>query len=194
MIVPKHIKCSADFSDDKQGPDGRGMYRYSLWRRNLLDDDPGAFKLYEKDFIQYICVNPSTADEREDDRTVQACWKRTREMGYGAFMMTNLFAFRATDPRDMRAAREPIGELNDLVLLEAAETAGMVVLAWGSNGEHRGRDVAVLKLLEPFLDKLYYLDITDVGFCPRHPLYQRGEIRPKPVGSLFRNFLHKSHI
>ena len=45
----------------------------------------------------FIGMNPSTADENADDPTVQGCMARARAWGFGAAVMLNAFAYRATD-------------------------------------------------------------------------------------------------
>jgi len=187
--VPGHIITTASFSGDTTGPDGRGAYRFSLWRKNLLADDPGAYAEFFDQYVQFIGLNPSTADERIDDPTVRQCWRRVRRMGYGAFVMTNLFAFRATEPADMKRAAEPVGEWNDEWLHSIAAGAHKIVLAWGAHGKHRGRNVEVLKLLEQFRAKMLFFRFTEEGNHPRHPLYQPAELELKPVAPLWEKFL-----
>ncbi|GAB3768723.1 hypothetical protein GCM10028796_32720 [Ramlibacter monticola] len=61
--------------------------------------------------------------------------------------MSNIFAWRDTDPRAMKAAPEPVGPENDQWLRQLADEAGIVVAAWGNHGRHRGRGEQVRKLL-----------------------------------------------
>lgn len=89
--------------------------------------------------------------------------------------MTNLFAYRATDPVVMKAAPEPVGPENDLVLRELARKAGVVVAAWGTHGAHRGRAQAVRLMLPG----LHYLRLTKDGH-PAHPLYLPASLTPAP--------------
>ena len=77
----------------------------------------------------FIGLNPSTADETIDDPTIRRCISFSKDWGYGALCMTNLFAFRATDPAVMKAHPEPVGEANDGTLVEFALSAGVVVAA-----------------------------------------------------------------
>ena len=53
--------------------------------------------------------------------------------------MTNIFAYRATDPRVMRAHADPTGPDNDAAILNAAKTADTIICAWGTHGEHLNR-------------------------------------------------------
>lgn len=139
-------------------------YRYSLWRR---------WGAPEQGYAMFIGLNPSTADEVEDDPTVRRCIQFAKDWGYGALYMTNLFAFRATDPAVMKADSEPIGPDTDAVLAELAKNAGVVVAAWGNHGSHSARDQQVIALLP----NLHCLKVTKAG-QPSHPLYLRKSLTP----------------
>ncbi len=67
----------------------------------------------------FIMLNPSTATEVQNDPTVERCERRARTLGFGAFRVTNIFAWRDTDPRKMRAATDPVGPANDAAILES---------------------------------------------------------------------------
>ena len=142
-------------------------YRYALWRNwnGLLPNAKG--------YAMFVGLNPSTADETADDPTIRRCIGFAQAWGYAGLCMTNLFAYRATDPRVMRAAPEPVGEDNDWTLQVLAETAGVVVAAWGAHGTHRSRDAAVRKMLPD----LHYLRLTKDGH-PGHPLYLPASLQP----------------
>src|SRR6056297_3145175 len=104
-------------------------YRYSLGR-----DWGGAGGR-----VLFVMLNPSTATEAQNDPTVERCERRARALGFGAFCVTNIFAWRDTDPKGMRAAADPIGPVNDAAILTAADWADTVVTAWGTHGAHLGR-------------------------------------------------------
>lgn len=129
--------------------------------------------------ISFVMLNPSTATEVQNDPTVERCERRARAMGFGAFRVVNIFAFRATDPRDMRAARDPIGPENDAAITAAAEWADMILCAWGAHGVHLSRGAQVLQMLRAM--PLYHLGLTKSG-DPKHPLYisytQKPELWP----------------
>ncbi|MFP7672077.1 DUF1643 domain-containing protein [Marivita sp. S0852] len=117
--------------------------------------------------VLFIMLNPSTADEFRNDPTVARCETRARRMGYGAMMIANIFAFRATKPTDLKAAKDPNGPLNDDILAHCAQTAQMTIAAWGAHGDHLGRGRSMALRLP---DQLYHLGLTKQGH-PRHPLY-----------------------
>lgn len=142
------------------------VHRYTLWRDmsgRLFDGEGG--------YVMFIGVNPSTADEQKDDPTLRKVQTLTRMWGYSEVVMTNLFAFRATDPDVMKASASPIGEDNDYWLDLCARFASMIVCAWGKHGAHRQRDKAVLRrLLNGHGEKIYHLGRNFDG-TPKHPCY-----------------------
>lgn len=140
------------------------IFRYTLWRRWSKGDR----------YVQFICLNPSTADEQTDDPTIRKCVKFAQAWGFDALCMTNLFAYRATDPRVMKAFADPIGLGNDRWLVRTAESASLIVCAWGRDGVHLHRSAAVRTLLRKY--DLHYLRITLDE--PWHPLYLPDETKP----------------
>lgn len=142
-------------------------YRYALTRTW----DPGGSRLL------IVMLNPSKADEIANDPTVARCERRARAMGYGALRVVNIFAWRDTDPMQMRKRRWPIGPENDAVLNEGAVWADMILAAWGVHGDHRGRGPSVAQTLAESGKTLTHLGLTKAGH-PRHPLYVSYETQP----------------
>lgn len=145
-------------------------WRYLLWRewRVAENSDP------QRD-VAFIGLNPSTADENADDPTIRRCIGFAKAWGYDGILMLNLFAFRATDPADMKRAVDPVGPENDAKILESVGAAAIVVAAWGQHGAYRSRAFDVRKkLLKDFDVKC--LGKTNNGH-PRHPLYVRGDAK-----------------
>ena len=143
-------------------------YRYVLWRTiesSLFRDRDKA--------VMFIGLNPSTADEVRDDPTIRRCIGFSREWGYSRLCMTNLFAYRATDPRVMKEADDPIGPENDDYLRRLSKEVDCVIAAWGNGGGFNNRDTAVMDLFP----SLYALGLTRAG-KPRHPLYVRSGSEP----------------
>jgi hypothetical protein len=162
-----------------EGQDGRGAYRYTLWRSwspseqgDLLEEQPAR----KPGFVQFIGLNPSTATEEVNDPTVKRCMSFAAAWGYDEMVMSNLFAFRATDPKDMKAHPEPIGAENNEWLKTLAESAALVICAWGAHGPHASRDKAVIEILRDI--RIFHLGTTSAGH-PRHPLYLRAITKPR---------------
>lgn len=144
------------------------QYRYTLWRdwSALLGCQAGMASQY----VQFIGLNPSTADETKDDPTIRKCVGFAKRWGYGALCMTNLFAFRATDPKVMKKHPNPSGQDNIHHLLSVSSGATLVVAAWGTHGEHMNMDLNVREKLNQIGVKLNCLRKTKHGH-PEHPLY-----------------------
>ena len=118
----------------------------------------------------FVMLNPSTATEVQNDPTVERCERRARALGFGAFRVTNIFAFRATDPKVMKAAPDPIGPGNDASIRESLPWAAAVICAWGTHGAHLGRGPQVEAMLRGAGVALQVLGLTQGGH-PQHPLY-----------------------
>lgn len=129
--------------------------------------------------VTFVLLNPSTATEVQNDPTVERCERRARALGYGAFRVCNIFAFRATDPKVMRAHPDPIGPANDAAVLEGADWAEAVICAWGTHGAHLDRGIAVEALLRASGRPLFHFGLSLAGH-PRHPLYIGYDRQPEP--------------
>lgn len=143
-------------------------YRYTLTR---TWGESGTHALF-------VMLNPSTATEVQNDPTVERCERRARALGFAAFTVTNIFAFRATDPRDMRSAQDPIGPDNDQAILNAAKTADTIICAWGTHGEHMARGPQMETVLRAQPKPLYHLGLSKAGH-PKHPLYISYTVQPE---------------
>jgi hypothetical protein len=129
--------------------------------------------------VNFLLLNPSTADEFRDDPTIRRCTGYAADWGFGRLLVTNLFALRSTDPRALTRAGDPVGPANDHHITEAATGAHTVVAAWGNAGAVRGRADAVALRLAQARVGLHALKITRLG-SPAHPLYLPRGIRPSP--------------
>jgi hypothetical protein len=98
-------------------------WRYALWRK--WDVRP------ESKMVAFIGLNPSTADESNDDPTIRRCKGFAKRWGFGGMYMLNAYAFRATEPKDMIAARDPVGDKNYHFICEYSKLAELVVACWG---------------------------------------------------------------
>lgn len=157
MITRTHTKgdapSTAVYSDCER-------YRYLLTR---TWDSTGRRALF-------VMLNPSTATEVQNDPTVERCERRARALGFGAFRVVNIFAWRDTDPRGLRRAADPVGPENDAAIADSVPWADQVVAAWGTHGAYLGRGAAVEALLRSMPFPIHHLGLTKDGH-PKHPLY-----------------------
>lgn len=152
----------ATFSRDRR-------YRYRLWRR--WDRSRPA--------VAFVMLNPSTADARRDDPTIRRCIGFARAWGFGGVDVVNLFAYRATDPRELLRVADPVGPRNSRHIQRAGLGAALVVIAWGAHPS-AARSAPIS------LPRARCLGLTRTG-QPRHPLYLGRDARPVPVRSAQRS-------
>lgn len=166
MITRSHTKgdapSTAVYSDCE-------TYRYSLTR--IWDPDGQK--------VMFVMLNPSTATEVQNDPTIERCERRARTLGFGGFRATNIFAIRATDPRVMRAAKDPEGPENEAAILSGAEWADQIICAWGTHGAHRDQGPCIENALRATGQPLFHLGLSKHGH-PKHPLYIAYSQQPQP--------------
>jgi hypothetical protein len=146
-------------------------YRYSLHR--VWDR--------ARPLVMFVGLNPSTADETRDDPTIRRCIGFARSWGMGGIVMVNLYAYRATDPRDLEGVEGVIGNpANDSAIRNLATVCELVVCAWGAKlGPVPARNRTTRDLLLDAGAVPHVLGLTAAG-RPRHPLYMRGDTQPFP--------------
>jgi hypothetical protein len=182
-------RTAARLSSPKSCPTKPALYDADRSRRprkpgTLHNQDFGEVgRTGTKDFatsrrIAWIGLNPSTADEFLLDQTLVTVCRYSRNWGFSEVVMLNLFAFRATDPRELKRASDPIGPDNDKHLLIEVGNVERVIACWGDHGRFLGRDRQVSDLLSVSLRCL----LRNSSGAPHHPLYLKSGIRPKPFG------------
>ncbi len=175
-IIRDTIQLDTEIKEGKQGLaifDNDNRYRYVLLRR-----------LHNEGSILHFCMlNPSIADQDQDDPTIRRCMGFARRWGYALLVVTNIFAFRAGDPRMMAVESDPVGRLNDHYIQANVEACHRTIVAWGDWGlvkaaTYRGsRGPEVLDLLSLHGLTIYHLGLTQKG-QPKHPLYLRADTEP----------------
>lgn len=141
-----------------------GRYRYRLTR--IFDERRIA--------VNFIMLNPSTADGCSDDPTIRRCQNFARMWGFGRMVVTNIYGLRSTDPKALYRDPDPIGPKNDYHLVLEALCAAEVVCAWGAHGSAKSRGGFILSLLKARGIRPVCLGRTKSGE-PKHPLYLRGD-------------------
>ena len=148
-----------------------GAYRWLLWQTWSLDP-----------FMGMNLLNPSKASHMVDDPTWDRCRRRamvSRSPQYGGILLWNLFAYRATDPADMKDASDPIGSLNDQFIDAALSASDRVIAGWGAHGGFLGRDEQVKARMRAKGVVPHCLTLTKGGH-PGHPLYLKEALQPTP--------------
>lgn len=145
-------------------------YRYALGRR--WSGGPQC---------TFLMLNPSTATEVKNDPTITRCINYAKAWGHGSLVVLNLFAFRATDPREMKRQADPVGPANDTVLRRERANSSTIVCAWGVHGAYRERDLSVIRMLMRLgsAQSMFCLGLTKDKH-PKHPLYLRKDAQPIP--------------
>ena len=158
-----HIHRTAILSDD-------GMYRYTL-RRTWVEGLPHAL---------IIMLNPSTADALKDDATIRSLIRLLYALGYGGFVVVNLYAFRSTNPAGLTEIVDPIGPKADNFICYEIENAYVVVVAWGAS-KYAGQEriAEVIRMIQSRHEAVYCFGTTKAGH-PRHPLYVKSGTELEP--------------
>lgn len=154
LSVLTEFETGAAFSPDK-------VYRYLLWR----NWDASLPKLC------VVGLNPSTADQSEDDPTIRRVKSFAERDSFGGVLMVNLFAYRTTYRPTLMLQPAPVGADNNRWIRMAVEQSAEVLCAWGADGGYMRRDREVYQLLLQFSGKpVTCFGRTKAGF-PKHPLY-----------------------
>ena len=172
-----YLAAGAAFS----GPDR--AHRWLLWR--TWGSAPA---------MLVIGLNPSKADECDDDPTIRRCVGFARREGCGRLVMANIVPFRATAPANMvawltRTPVEVVAEVmaqNVTAILQAAQDdCRHVVAAWGALD--RFALVMSLRHLARTTEAALNGVGKDIGCLgrtkagdPRHPLYLRRDAQLLP--------------
>lgn len=160
-----------------------GRYRYLLERNT---NAPEANK--DNGCVVWIMLNPSTADAELDDPTIRKCIGFTERWGYYSLRVVNLFAWRATNPRELIGMGEQaVGPENDHYIEQAFRGAALIVLAWGASPLARKRvenvrTMTTVAQIEGYvyglIPALLALRYTKKTRAPEHPLYVPYAVTP----------------
>lgn len=151
---------------------GCDRYRYELTRRW---DEPFS----GRPNLGWVMLNPSTADAEKDDPTIRRVIRFSRVLGFGGCTVVNLYALRATDPRELMAADDPVGPMNDLIAGFWIRHLSLVIAAWGAHKLARDREAWFFKQVRQAGTEVRCLGVTKNGY-PRHPLYVRKDALATP--------------
>ncbi|MEW9855890.1 DUF1643 domain-containing protein [Novosphingobium sp. M1R2S20] len=138
-----------------------GRYRYRLERGGHGD---GATAV--------IMVNPSTADAEQDDATIRKLKGFGERNQWGRIIVGNLFAYRATNVRDLGKVSDPVGPENDDHLWRIVSSVDRIVVAWGPVSKQPKYQRARFRRFLAIAGSTPMFSIGPVANCghPKHPL------------------------
>lgn len=153
-----NISRAAKFSDD-------GKHRLVLGRLWNTSNSK----------IMFIGLNPSTADDQEDDHTVTRLINFADGWGFGGFYLCNLYSYISTDPDELAPyylglsnhSRKLVEKRNLKALMDRASICSLVVFCWGAGGfEEEG---PADRIIRTFKDARCFG--KNKNGSPKHPLY-----------------------
>ena len=138
-----------------------GEYRYRLEREGR---GAGATAV--------IMVNPSTADAERDDHTIRKLRGFGERNLWGRLIVGNLFAYRATDVRELARVTDPVGPENDDWLWRIVCSVDRIICAWGPLSKqpkyHRNRWRRFVRIAGNA--PMFSIGPLAKGGMPKHPL------------------------
>ena len=161
-------------------------------KRDAVISDCGVYRYWlqrswgEGSTLVVVGLNPSTADANVDDPTIRKCIHYAKREGHTKLVMLNLFAVRATDPKELpMLGGLAVGPQNDTYLSQYLDAYPRFLAAWGAV-DKRMRWLIPRVVHES--NRAVCLGHTKEGF-PRHPLYMRNDapfvpfVRKEPSGA-----------
>jgi len=167
-IATKALESTAEFSECKK-------HRYDLVRH--FESGHG--------ILNFILLNPSTATAQFNDPTIARCENYTLRHTYKTLVITNLFSWRDTSPKNMMASGKAGGTVNGDPknidrIIEHACNAKTVICGWGNHGQFQERSMQVTSTLHKANIRLFFLECNKSGE-PKHPLYIAANRSAKPM-------------
>lgn len=148
------MKTGATFSNDRK-------QRFVLWRTW----DESRLK------VMVIGLNPSTANESDNDATIKSAIGIAKFNGYGGLIMVNLFSYISTEPRNLNFLRldSPVMRENlECINAMEAEWNPDILFAWGNFAQAK-TEVGENMVNNYGHKALCYAQLKDGS--PRHLLY-----------------------
>ena len=140
-----------------------GKYRYRLDREVAG----------EGLILAYFGINPSTANATVEDHTSRKWIGFTSRNGGRKYIAANIFAYRATDVKELASIEDPVGPDNRKHLENIMREADVLIACWGSRSKVprklHGHIDALTKLLASSGKPLKCFKYTKDG-DPFHPL------------------------
>jgi hypothetical protein len=139
------LKIEAEFSSE---PDPQFRYRMSAIKKDAAVNSKT---------VCAIMQNPSHADEKKADKSVQVLERVVFEKDYeefsnvGQLIIVNQFAFIQT--KGFNGTQKHIGTRNDETIAQAIEQSDIILIAWGKTNGYIQRKKEILKVIDRHQDK-----------------------------------------
>ncbi|HYG19895.1 MAG TPA: DUF1643 domain-containing protein [Ohtaekwangia sp.] len=126
----------------------------------------GLYRLWNNDMpaAMVIGLNPSTANDHDDDPTIGFVRRVLDNNGYGSLYMLNLFTMITPYPTHLERDKDETGVLN--TWRETAPSCKDIIFAWGQFPTHGRHKLAI----KEFGDRALCFGKNKNG-TPRHPMY-----------------------
>ena len=115
-----------------------------------------------KNKILYIMLNPSLADDKNDDPTIRRLINFTKKFNYGGFLVGNIFTTITPNPKEIDKSKG-MSDKNFEKLLNLINNVDKIVYAWGNSVEEP-QHLKELILSPKCFGK-------NLNGTPKHPLY-----------------------
>ena len=115
-----------------------------------------------KGLLLYIMLNPSMADDKNDDPTIRRLINFTKKFNYGGFLVSNIFTKITSNPKKLDKSRG-MTKTNFEKLLKLINKVDQIVYAWGNSVEEP-------KILKDLISNPKCFGKNYNG-TPKHPLY-----------------------
>ena len=145
-------------------------HRFQLWRE---------WGMFNPRFVQFIGLNPSTANATEDDPTIRRCIGFAKQWGFGALCMTNLFTMVTPFPSELIRSGERCVPVKTWMLIQVGRRAGKIICCWGNFKAARFAETETKAALIDAGLLPFVLGLNSSG-SPKHPLYLPKTTMPQP--------------
>jgi len=145
---------------DMQREEGTGIvFRYSLHR--IWD--------YEKPLVMFVGLNPSTANENDDDPTIRRVRRFASDWGFGGFYMVNCFPMVTPKPEELQTVNF---DINLMKVKSVSEKCSEVIFTWGNFKEVPEHSAD--EIMAGMFPNAKCLGKNANG-SPKHPLYLKAD-------------------